>query len=250
MSHQSANIPVELRELTDAVARQEASASPSAAVGAPPGWRAAPPQKKAAAVPQNIVTLTQHGVEAAGSPGPLASDAHPGSSLREALQGGGLRLTLLLSGAQLMLERRRSSGERMGEDELEFLDAVDKQFAALRGALVDHAINDAAALLSSDRFMGQVRLTSEQEPQDVETIVLLFLRNYLGLAQRTLAARGPDAALAMFDPDDRVRDPLSILTCVFDGLAALAENQVKLADTSKPMIAGLVNELRRRVLRA
>jgi hypothetical protein len=165
------------------------------------------------------------------------------------LRGHGLRLTLLLSGAQLMLLRRREAGEVLAEDEVEFLDAIDGQFTTLRGALVDHAIHDATTLLESPRFASHIKVTSDREPHDVETIVLLFLRNYLRLSLRVLAEKGPDAALAMFDPEGEARDPLAILTCVHEGLASLAENQVKVAGASKPLIAALVNELRRRVLR-
>jgi hypothetical protein len=165
------------------------------------------------------------------------------------LRGHGLRLTFLLSGAQLMLLRRREAGEVLAEDEVEFLEAIDAHFTSLRGALVDHAVHDAMALLESPRFAGHIKVTAEREPRDVETVVLLFLRNYLRLALRVLAEEGPDAALAMFDPVGEARDPLAILTCVHEGLAALAENQVRVAGASKPLIAALVNELRRRVLR-
>jgi hypothetical protein len=148
-------------------------------------------------------------------PGDVTVTATPPSPIRSEH----LRLVVLLSGAHAFLSRRAASGERLTEDERVLVGTIGAELDRARQGLLAFALEEAVALIERPSCAGRIRRTADQEPADLESLVLTMVRQTARLAQGTLAARGVAAA-------------------------DLAESRMRQADSPSPTLAALVADLR------
>lgn len=153
----------------------------------------------------------------------------------------GLRLAFWLCGFHETLRDRQSRGETLSQRETSLLALSGKDFAAIRPAVIQMAIEHLQSVLSQTERHG----ASQDRPVPVEMEAFAFscLFSLAARAAELLRDKGSDAALSLFGGGPTVQEPLAIFQLVFSTAVGLAESFVRLIPEDAALLDTMIESL-------
>ncbi len=179
-------------------------------------------------------TFTMVGVAQPVPPAPGTQAENEGGQLGRR----GLRLGFWLCGFHGALVERREHGEALTERETSLLDLCRQDFADLRPLVIAMAIKRLHTVVNSPNAVADATASGGLEAFALDTVRSLSAR-----ASKLLQDQGPDLAMAVFDGNKEVVEPLAIFQAVFRTAIGVIEGFERISSNGARFLPHLVSAL-------